>query len=71
MYLQFLQAGCAWSAFQRLKQGADAAFAPTYEADPTGEQGYTSYPDAADVTYQDPPFAQQQRGLGDFQAPAY
>ncbi|XP_058798142.1 synaptogyrin [Phymastichus coffea] len=68
----FTWAGCAWFAFQRFKQGTDAAFAPSYEADPTGGQGYTSYPDATDAAYQDPPFnQQQQRGMGDFQAPAY
>ncbi|XP_001605760.5 synaptogyrin [Nasonia vitripennis] len=68
----FSWAGCAWFAFQRFKQGTEAAFAPSYEADPTGGQGYTSYPDATDAAYQEPPFAQQQqRGMGDFQAPAY
>jgi len=69
------QAACAWFAFQRFKQGTDAAFAPSYEADPVGGTGYTSYPDATDTAYQEPPFGQQQqqqqRGMGDFQAPAY
>ncbi|XP_015601717.1 synaptogyrin [Cephus cinctus] len=69
----FTWAGCAWFAFQRFKQGTDAAFAPSYEADPVGGAGYTSYPDATDAAYQEPPFAQQQQrgGIGDFQAPAY
>lgn len=68
----FIQAGCAWFAFQRFRQGVqDAAFAPSYEADPVGGTGYTSYPDATDAAYQEPPFGQQQRGMGDFQAPAY
>ncbi|XP_015516603.1 synaptogyrin [Neodiprion pinetum] len=70
----FSWAGCAWFAFQRFKQGTDAAFAPSYEADPVGGAGYTSYPDATDAAYQEPPFnqqQQQQRGMGDFQAPAY
>lgn len=67
----FTWAGCAWFAFQRYKQGSNAAFAPTYEADPIGDTGYASYPGATDITYQDPPFAQQQRGMSDFQAPAY
>ncbi|KAL0106530.1 hypothetical protein PUN28_016315 [Cardiocondyla obscurior] len=68
----FTWAGCAWFAFQRFKQGTDAAFAPSYEADPVGSTGYTSYPDATDTAYQEPPFGQQQqRGMGDFQAPAY
>ncbi|KAL7287611.1 hypothetical protein TKK_0018257 [Trichogramma kaykai] len=68
----FSWAGCAWFAFQRFKQGTDAAFTQSYEADPSQSQGYTSYPDATDAAYQEPPFGQQQqRGMGDFQAPAY
>ncbi|XP_012273543.1 synaptogyrin [Orussus abietinus] len=70
----FTWAGCAWFAYQRFKQGTDAAFAPSYEADPVGGAGYTSYPDATDAAYQEPPFAQQQQQqprMGDFQAPAY
>ncbi|XP_076226065.1 synaptogyrin isoform X1 [Nomia melanderi] len=73
----FTWAGCAWFAFQRFKQGTDAAFAPSYEADPVGGTGYTSYPDATDTGYQDPPFGQQQQQqqqqqrMPDFQAPAY
>ncbi|TGZ38131.1 Synaptogyrin-2 [Temnothorax longispinosus] len=71
-YILLLQAACAWFAFRRFKQGTDAAFAPSYEADPVGGTGYTSYPDATDTAYQEPPFGQQQqRGMGDFQAPAY
>lgn len=79
IYIFFvLQAGSAWFAFQRFKQGTDAAFAPSYEADPAGGAGYTSYPDATDANYQEPPFPQQpqqqqqqQRGMGEFQAPTY
>ncbi|XP_015433357.1 PREDICTED: synaptogyrin-2 [Dufourea novaeangliae] len=72
----FTWAACAWFAFQRFKQGTDAAFAPSYEADPVGGTGYTSYPDATDTGYQDPPFGQQQQQqqqqrMPDFQAPAY
>lgn len=74
----FTWAACAWFAFQRFKQGTDAAFAPSYEADPVGGTGYTSYPDANDTGYQDPPFGQQQQQqqqqqqrMPDFQAPAY
>ncbi|XP_076382267.1 synaptogyrin [Megalopta genalis] len=73
----FTWAGCAWFAFQRFKQGTDAAFAPSYEADPVGGTGYTSYPDATDTGYQDPPFGQQQQQqqqqqrMPEFQAPAY
>ncbi|XP_014206542.1 synaptogyrin [Copidosoma floridanum] len=70
-------AGCSWFAYQRFKQGVDPAFASTFEADPSGGQGYSSYPDGTDAAYQDPPFAQQQqqyqqqRPMGDFQAPTY
>ncbi|XP_057319373.1 synaptogyrin [Microplitis mediator] len=72
----FSWAGSAWFAFQRFKQGTDAAFAPSYEADPVGGAGYTSYPDATDAAYQEPGYPQQQqqqqqRGMGEFQAPAY
>ncbi|XP_076657646.1 synaptogyrin [Halictus rubicundus] len=73
----FTWALCAWLAFQRFKQGTDAAFAPSYEADPVGGTGYTSYPDATDAGYQDPPFGQQQQPqqqqqrMPEFQAPAY
>ncbi|KAK2583069.1 hypothetical protein KPH14_009102 [Odynerus spinipes] len=56
----FTWAGCAWFAFQRFKQGTDAAFAPSYEADPVGGTGYTSYPDATDAAYQEPPFDAQR-----------
>lgn len=72
------QAACAYFAYLRYKQGTEAAFASSYEADPSGVvgggQGYTSYPDATDAAYQEPPFGQQQqqqRPMGDFQAPAY
>lgn len=72
----FTWAACAWFAFQRFKQGTDAAFAPSYEADPVGGTGYTSYPDATDTGYQEPPFGQQQQQqeqqrMPDFRAPAY
>ncbi|XP_071869590.1 synaptogyrin [Bombus fervidus] len=74
----FTWAACAWFAFQRFKQGTDAAFAPSYEADPVGGTGYTSYPDATDAGYQEPPFGQQQQQqqqqqqrMPDFRAPAY
>ncbi|XP_076392089.1 synaptogyrin [Megachile rotundata] len=72
----FTWAGCAWFAFQRFKQGTDAAFAPSYEADPVGGTGYTSYPDATDTGYQEPPFGQQQQQqqqqrMPDFRAPTY
>lgn len=45
----------------RYKQGADQAFAPSYEADPTNMGGYNSYPDATDPEggYSQPPFTGQ------------
>ncbi|XP_034936124.1 synaptogyrin [Chelonus insularis] len=71
----FTWAGSAWFAFQRFKQGTDAAFAPSYEADPVQQGvigGFTSYPDSTDAAYQEQSFPQQQqRGMGEFQAPAY
>ncbi|KAJ8681603.1 hypothetical protein QAD02_017395 [Eretmocerus hayati] len=70
----FSWGGCAFLAFQRFQMGVDPAFASTFEADPSGGgQGYTSYPDGTEAAYQEPPFGQQQqqRPMGDFQAPAY
>lgn len=68
------QAGCAFFAFQRFRQGADAAFATNYEADsiPSAYPSYPGGPDS-DQHYQEPPFSAgaNQRGPGDFQAPAY
>ncbi|XP_071443631.1 synaptogyrin [Hetaerina americana] len=71
----FTWAGCAWFAYQRFRQGAEAAFAPSYEADPGAVPGgnpYSSYPEG--TGYQDPPFSgNQPKGPvgGEFQAPAY
>ncbi|XP_075231120.1 synaptogyrin isoform X1 [Lycorma delicatula] len=72
----FTWAGCAWFAYQRFRQGADSAFAPTYEADPSSLPGaaYTSYPGGPDTDagYQEAPFSgNQPRGNVDYQAPAY
>jgi len=73
----FTWAGCAWFAYQRFKQGADAAFATNYETDtgmPTSYPSYPGGPDGVDQQYQDPPFSasgMNQRGGGDFQTPAY
>lgn len=55
------QAAAAYLAFLRYKQGADQAFAPSYEADPTNMGGYNSYPDATDPEggYSQPPFTGQ------------
>ncbi|GJQ80921.1 hypothetical protein Trydic_g4738 [Trypoxylus dichotomus] len=71
----FTWAGCAFFAFQRFRQGADAAFATNYEADTTLPTSYPTYPGApdGDQQYQEPPFSSgiNQRGPADFQAPAY
>ncbi len=65
------QAGCAWFAYVRFKQGFDAAFAPTYESDPTAN-AYSSYPVGNEPEqYNDPPFGaqqQQQRGKNSFRS---
>ncbi|UYV69591.1 SYNGR1 [Cordylochernes scorpioides] len=73
----FPWAGCSFFAYQRYRQGVDAAFAPSYEAEPHDMMGapYTSYPDAADMTetYQEPPFSAQppSAGMTNFQPAAY
>lgn len=57
----WFQAGCAYFAFQRFRQGAEGAFAPSYEVE--GALGGTaSYPGAPDPepAYQDPPFSSQR-----------
>lgn len=64
----FTWAGCAYFAFQRFRQGADAAFATNYEADTTLP---SSYPGDADQHYQEAPFSNQRNVGGDFQPPAY
>lgn len=50
-------------AFLRYKQGAEQAFAPSYEAEPGNEGGYSSYPDAVDPDggYSQPPFNNTQQ----------
>ncbi|KAI4455912.1 synaptogyrin [Holotrichia oblita] len=64
----FTWAGCAFFAFQRFRQGADAAFATNYEADTTLPTSYPTYPGApdSDQQYQEPPFSGglNQRGIG-------
>uniref|UniRef100_A0A1B6DG20 Synaptogyrin n=1 Tax=Clastoptera arizonana TaxID=38151 RepID=A0A1B6DG20_9HEMI len=71
----FPWAACTWLAYMRFRQGHDSAFAPSYEADPTTLPGaaYTSYPGGpdSDTGYQEAPFSGNQRGQGDYQAPAY
>ncbi|KAJ6645369.1 Synaptogyrin, partial [Pseudolycoriella hygida] len=53
--------GCAFFAYQRFKQGVDAAFAPSYESDPTAN-AYSSYPVGNESEqYNDPPFGAQQQ----------
>ncbi|XP_030745233.1 synaptogyrin [Sitophilus oryzae] len=70
----FSWAGSAFFAFQRFRQGSDAAFASNFEAD-NMQTNYPSYPGGPDVEqhYQEPPFATgpNARGPPDFQAPAY
>uniref|UniRef100_T1JEK9 MARVEL domain-containing protein n=1 Tax=Strigamia maritima TaxID=126957 RepID=T1JEK9_STRMM len=61
----FTWAGLCYFAFQRYRQGADSAFAPTYEADPAmmpGDAPYSSYPGGPDAGegYQDPPFGSSE-----------
>ncbi|KAF5290867.1 hypothetical protein FQR65_LT11506 [Abscondita terminalis] len=70
----FSWAGSAFFAFQRFRQGSDAVFAPSYEADTSLPTSYPSYPGGpdSDQHYQEPPFAPgNQRAPGDFSAPAY
>lgn len=56
-----IKAGCAFLAYQRFKQGVDAAFAPSYESDPTAN-AYSSYPVGNESEqYNDPPFGAQQQ----------
>lgn len=73
-----LQAGCVFFAYHRYRQGADAPFVPSYEADPSGLGGATpftgGYPGDMGDAYQEPPFstkADPGMGAGNFQAPAY
>ncbi|KAL7640274.1 UNVERIFIED_CONTAM: hypothetical protein RMT77_009688 [Armadillidium vulgare] len=72
----FTWAALAYLAFLRYKQGAEQAFAPSYEAEPGNEGGYSSYPDAVDPDggYSQPPFnntQQPQAGMMPQQAPTY
>lgn len=56
----------AFFAFQRFRQGADAAFATNYESDANLPTSYPSYPGGpeSDQQYQEPPFSAgpNQRG---------
>lgn len=74
----FTWGGCAYFAFLRFRQGADSAFAPSYEVDSgamPGATAYSSYPGGADMGqggYQDPPFGSQQgKGNMDYSSPNY
>ncbi|KAB0794083.1 hypothetical protein PPYR_13703 [Photinus pyralis] len=71
----FSWAGSAFFAYKRFRQGSDAAFAPSYEADTSLPSAYPSYPGGPDTDqhYQEPPFTAggNQRAPGDFSAPAY
>ncbi|CAG9773162.1 unnamed protein product [Ceutorhynchus assimilis] len=70
----FSWGGSAFLAFQRFKQGADAAFSSNFEAD-NMQSAYPSYPGGPDTDqpYQEPPFSTgpNTRGPADFQAPTY
>lgn len=69
----FTWAICGYYAFLRFKTGVqEIPFQSTYESDGMNQGGYSSYPDANDnEQYQEPPFAQQQVGQQNFQAPTY
>lgn len=59
----FTWAGCAFFAYKRYKIGAEAAFASTFESDPSANQ-YSSYPIGNDTDqYSQAPFTGQQQGL--------
>ncbi|XP_066159287.1 synaptogyrin [Euwallacea fornicatus] len=70
----FAWAASAFLAFQRFKQGADAAFASNFESD-NMQTAYPSYPGGPDTDqhYQEPPFSAgpNPRGPSEFQAPTY
>ncbi|XP_018330634.1 synaptogyrin isoform X1 [Agrilus planipennis] len=74
-FSMFTWGASAFYAYQRFRQGGDAAFAPSYEADSAIPTSYPSYPSGADndTHYQEPPFSAgiNQRASGDFSAPAY
>ncbi|GAB6031154.1 Synaptogyrin-2 [Chamberlinius hualienensis] len=74
----FSWAASCYFAVQRFRQGVDAAFAPSYEADPhmiPHGGSYAGYPVGGTETeegYQEPPFMNNEKGPGtNFQAPAY
>ncbi|EEC02562.1 synaptogyrin [Ixodes scapularis] len=79
----FAWASCVFFAYHRYRQGADAPFMPSYEADPSGLGGATpftgGYPGDMGDAYQEPPFSTKAdpgmgvgaMGAGNFQAPAY
>lgn len=81
----FTWAGCAFFDFMRYRQGADSAFAPSYEVDPhaipAGGGQYGGYPGGPDMNeaYQEAPFSggnnqpseKMPSAISNFQAPAY
>jgi len=73
----FSWAGLCYFAVQRYRQGADSAFAPSYEADPhmmPGGAPYSGYPGGTETEegYQEPPFVSNEKAPGpNFQTPAY
>lgn len=54
----------AFLAFQRFRQGADAAFATNYDTENSMPTSYPSYPGGPEIdqNYQEPPFSGSQRG---------
>lgn len=72
----FSWGGSCYFAYMRYKQGADSAFAPSYEADPhmmPGGAPYSSYSGGHDNEegYQEPPFGSDKGPGANFQTPAY
>lgn len=67
----FTWGGCAYFAYKRYMLGAEAAFAPSYESDPT-VNAYSSYPVGNETDqYNQAPFSAQQQGTTEYQAPTY
>lgn len=71
LFSMFTWGGCAYLAYKRYMIGADAAFASTFESDPTVNQ-YSNYPVGNETDqYNQAPFSGQQQAPMDYQAPTY